>query len=206
MIVSSSLPYYHQLHLRPAASTPLGRAMNPSANYHQDLIARLRTGDEDSLVQLLQDYEPEIRRAARFRLGPLLRPHLDSVDLVQSVCVVLLEGFRDKRFEVTGPEKLVALAAGIIRHKVAHTWRRCRRQHEAQAQLAARSAQDERSAHFDIEAGNPAADLQRRDSVQQVLDRLEPDERRLMELRLAGYSTAAAARELARMPTCCACV
>ena len=93
--------------------------MTTASDHHAELLARFQAGDERCLAELLHDFEPEIRRVARLRLGPLLRPHLDSLDMVQSVCVTLIEGFRRDQFTVTQPEQLVALAAGIIRRKIA---------------------------------------------------------------------------------------
>src|SRR5207245_7581209 len=49
------------------------------------LLERVRAGDEPALTELIQHYEPRLRTAAHVLLGPLLRPSMDSVDLVQSV-------------------------------------------------------------------------------------------------------------------------
>ena len=167
--------------------------MSSDQAFDRELLARLNSGDEDCLVRLLSDYEPEIRRVARLRLGPLLRPHLDSVDLVQSVCVALIEGFRHEQFAVSDPEKLVALASGIIRRKVARTWRRCRRESAAEERLAAEA---DRSAQQRSDASDPAEEVRHREEIAQLLGRLDPADRQLVELRLAGCSTAEAARRL----------
>ena len=63
-------------------------------DYHTELLSRVQQGDEAALAELLQAYEPRLRTTARVLLGPLLRPHLDTVDLVQSVHRVLLPGLR----------------------------------------------------------------------------------------------------------------
>src|SRR5437868_10786010 len=54
-----------------------------SSEHLTQLLDRVRSGDEAALTQLLQQYEPRLRTAARVLLGPLLRPSMDSVDLVQ---------------------------------------------------------------------------------------------------------------------------
>src|SRR5207244_1495247 len=83
------------------------------------LLDRVRAGDEPALTELIQHYEPRLRTAAHVLLGPLLRPSMDSVDLVQSVHRVLLPGLREGKFDLSSPEQVLALALTIIRRKVA---------------------------------------------------------------------------------------
>ena len=66
------------------------------------LLDRVRAGDEPALTELIQHYEPRLRTAAHVLLGPLLRPSMDSVDLVQSVHRVLLPGLREGKFDLSG--------------------------------------------------------------------------------------------------------
>ncbi|MEQ1828910.1 MAG: ECF-type sigma factor [Pirellula sp.] len=87
------------------------------------LLLAARSGDSDALGKLVAQYEPELRIVARARLGTALRPHLDSIDLVQSVHRSLLIGLRADRFDTSSPEKLIALALTIVRRKVAKHWR-----------------------------------------------------------------------------------
>src|SRR5262245_64988218 len=92
------------------------------------LLDRARHGDREALGRLARRYEPDVRLVARVRLGRALRPYLDTVDLVQSVHRSLLLGLRRGEFDVSSPEKLVALALALVRCKVARHWRRVRRQ------------------------------------------------------------------------------
>src|SRR5438128_1629711 len=92
------------------------------------LLQRARTGDQSALTHLAAQYEREVRIVARVLLGRGLRPYLDSLDLVQSVHKSLLIGLRTDRFDISSPEKLVALALTIVRRKVARHWRHLQRQ------------------------------------------------------------------------------
>ena len=56
------------------------------------LLERTRQGDKEALAEIARTYESEVRIMARVRLGPALRPYLDSMDLVQSVHRSLLIG------------------------------------------------------------------------------------------------------------------
>src|SRR6186713_2758496 len=80
------------------------------------------------MASIVERYEPEVRMVARARLGAALRPHLDSLDLVQSVHRSLIVGLRAERFDISTPENLIALAMTIVRRKVARHWRKLKRQ------------------------------------------------------------------------------
>src|SRR5579871_5050344 len=55
-------------------------------NPFQQLMRRIRAGDQDAAAELVREYEPAIRRAARvWSLDPRLRRVFDSMDICQSV-------------------------------------------------------------------------------------------------------------------------
>src|SRR6266571_7445883 len=81
------------------------------------LLARARGGDREALEQLARQYEPKLRLVARVLLGPALRPYLDSLDLVQSVHKSLLVGLRKSQYDVSSPDKLIALTLTMLRRK-----------------------------------------------------------------------------------------
>src|SRR5437899_7517933 len=93
-----------------------------------ELLSRARAGDQCALDQIVQRYEPEVRIVAHFLLSRDLRPYLDSLDLVQSVHKSLLLGLRSNKFDISSPEKLVALALTMVRRKAARHWRHLQRQ------------------------------------------------------------------------------
>lgn len=153
------------------------------------------------MAQLVARYEPEVRLVARVRLGAGLRPHMDSVDVVQSVHRSLLVGLREGKFDISSPDKLVALALSMVRRKVARHWRKLRRQqrlsdiassdsHDVPALLASISHSD----------SDPAQAAELKDQIERVYRELDAVERRLIELRLDGCSTAEAARALGLDP------
>jgi RNA polymerase sigma-70 factor (ECF subfamily) len=158
-------------------------AMADEANDLARLLQRVEAGDEPALQELLERYEPRLRTAARVLLGPLLRPHLDTIDLVQSVHRSLLPGLREGKYHFEAPEDLVALALTILRRKVASNWRKVKVGQEAET--PAKEAPDD-----------PAQAAQLRDSLEHLLSRLMDSERQLIELRLEGLGTADIARRL----------
>jgi RNA polymerase sigma-70 factor (ECF subfamily) len=175
----------------PAADTP---------NDFAALLAKARGGDNDALAALAQTYEPEVRIVARVLLGPALRPHLDTLDLVQSVHRSLLVGLRQARFDVSTPEQLVALALTLVRRKVARKWRKARRQQRLSRGGDDPSALAELLVSLGRTDADPARAAQINDAVRHVCAQLSAADRRLLELRLQGCSTAEAAREMGLDP------
>jgi len=53
----------------------------------QELVAQAQEGDTSALDQLCGVYTERVRRIVRFRMGPELRSHLESMDLVQEALV-----------------------------------------------------------------------------------------------------------------------
>jgi RNA polymerase sigma-70 factor (ECF subfamily) len=160
------------------------------------LLEQARAGDGDALAALARGYEPEVRIVARVLLGQALRPYLDSMDLVQSVHKSLLLGLRRDRFDVSTPERLVALALTIVRRKVARHWRRMRRQQRLSTGTAAAPDLVEILSSLSRPPPDPARAAALHDEVAHLCGQLDETERRLLRLRLEGFSTREAADEL----------
>src|SRR5262245_51972288 len=160
------------------------------------VLARARGGDREAFDQLVREYEPKLRLVARVLLGPALRPYLDSVDLVQSVHKSVLLGLRDQKFDVEGPDNLLALALTLVRRKVARHWRRLQRQQRLSGTAAAPADLASVLTGLSRPQDDPAQMAQFHDQVAQLCQNLNDAERRLLDLRLQGYSPAECALEL----------
>jgi RNA polymerase sigma factor (sigma-70 family) len=160
------------------------------------LLARGRQGDQAALAWLAQQYEPKVRLVARVLLGPALRPYLDSLDLVQSVHKSLLLGLRQDRFDLSNPENLIALALAVVRRKVARKWQRLRRQRRLDVGPGRGDDLVGLLASLSAPQADPAGAAQFKDQVRRLCDGLDEDERRMLELRLDGHSTAEIAGQL----------
>ena len=93
-----------------------------------DLIERAKSGDQTAIEQLVKQYEADVRMVARMNLGPALRSHFDSVDLLQSVHHSILVGLKNEKFDISTPQRLIGLATTIVRRKIARKWRKLKRQ------------------------------------------------------------------------------
>ena len=87
-----------------------------------ELIERVRSGDEQAATQLVQDFEPVVRRELRFRLrDSLARRELDSMDISQSVLSNFFVRAAMRQYDLNEPVDLVKLLATMTRNKVAES-------------------------------------------------------------------------------------
>jgi len=179
--------------------SPIDLSMADSTEFDLLLIAA-RSGDADALGRLVAKYEPELRLVARLRLGAALRPHLDSVDLVQSVHRSLLIGLRADRFDISSPEKLIALALTIVRRKVAKHWRHLKRQQRLSG--VEEASDDLVDTLLALRSSEPTVSESSglREHIQRLMLELDPIEKQLIAMRIDGFSTIEVARELGLDP------
>lgn len=173
---------------------------NLPSNEFTELLLQARTGDVEAQTRLCQEYEKQVYIVVRVLLGPQLRPHLDSVDLIQSVHRSLLAGLRDKRFEIATPGNLVALACTMVRRKVARQWRK----HKRQSRLSS-NANDSRALSDTLQSlfcrdEEPSKIAEYRSSLEKICESLNPIERQMLERKLEGYTTGEVAEQLGMHP------
>jgi RNA polymerase sigma-70 factor (ECF subfamily) len=90
-----------------------------------DLIQRVRAGDEGAAVEVVQRYEPAIRRAVRLHLrDPRLRRTLDSQDICQSVLASFFVRAASGQYEFDRPAELLNLLVVMARNKLVSQARR----------------------------------------------------------------------------------
>jgi RNA polymerase sigma-70 factor (ECF subfamily) len=90
----------------------------PEGDDFTELIRRIRAGDALAARELIRRYEPAIRREARLRLGPSLRPLFDSMDLCQSVLGSFFVRVVAGQYELESPRRLMRLLIEMTRNKV----------------------------------------------------------------------------------------
>src|SRR6516162_9738037 len=91
----------------------------PKTNPFQELIGRVRAGDEAAAAELVRLYEPAIRRAARIRLADShLRRLFDSMDISQSVFASFFLRAALGQYELEDPSQLLRLLVTMSRKKL----------------------------------------------------------------------------------------
>ena len=162
-----------------------------------DLIRRVREGDEDAARELVVHYEPAIRRIVRVRLADRrLGRVLDSMDICQSVMKSFFVRTALGQYELDSPDQLLQLLATMARNKLSS---------QANQQRAAR--RDVRRVEGGFEAAEVAGhdatasrQLAARDLLQEARRRFSADELRLLELREEGRDWAGIALDVGGTP------
>ncbi len=155
------------------------------------LLARWRDGDQGAATELFQRYAERLVGLAQRRLSERLAGRIDPEDVVQSVYGSFFVGARDGRFALRRSGDLWRLLVAITLHKV----RRQVRHHTAQKRSVGReslSAGPESVPDIPAErlAQEPSPDeaVALAEVLESVLQRLKPNHRRMVELRLQGHT------------------
>ena len=158
------------------------------------LIERVKAGEAKAAEELLQQYEPTVRRAIRVRMvNPALRRTVDSMDLCQSVMGSFFVRTALGQYDLGSPEQLIGLLVQLARNKVAdhvrheHAKLRDRRRTDAGGSAIERVADYQDS---------PSQAVAGAEMLDQFRARLTSEERYLAEQRAQGREWNELAAEL----------
>ena len=90
----------------------------------QKLLERVRSGDEEAARELLQHFEPHVRRVVRSRLPQTMRSRFDSMDFVQSVWGDFFPKLRGGDIAFDTPQQLAQFLTRVALGKVSKERRR----------------------------------------------------------------------------------
>jgi RNA polymerase sigma factor (sigma-70 family) len=161
-------------------------------------IKRVRAGDEQAAVELVRQYEPEIRREVRLRLRDgRLRRDFDSVDICQSVLASFFVRAALGQYELDEPAQLVKLLVGMTRNKLIGKIRKMNTQTRDHRRIDA-DGQDKLQT---VAAGPTPSDLAiGSELLQEFRNRMTREEWQLAERRSQGAPWAEIALELGGTP------
>ena len=160
----------------------------------EELIRRIRAGDQDAATVLVKHYEPAIRRAVRFRLADRgLGTLLESMDICQSVMASFFIRAASGQYELQTPGQLLKLLTAMARNKLTSQARKQNAQRRDSRRVISGGPDDNR---FVAAGQSPSKEFAARDLLQEVHRRLSADERQILELRNQGGNWAAIAAEL----------
>jgi RNA polymerase sigma factor (sigma-70 family) len=159
-----------------------------------DLVRRVRAGDQDAASELVKRYESSIRRAVRLRLADArLGNVLDSMDICQSVLASFFVRAASGQYELKTPDQLMKLLTAMARNKLISQARRQRALRREGRRVASGFSDDGR---FVARGASPSGEMAARDLLQQIHQRLSAEERGLLELRNQGHDWSAIAEKL----------
>jgi RNA polymerase sigma factor (sigma-70 family) len=105
-------------------------------------------------------------------------------------------GLRDARFDITSPQKLIALAVTIVQRKAAKHWRHLKRQQRLSGHEESKNDLVETMLSLKSDREDELSEITTRELLSQWLGKMDAVERQLIELRLEGYSTIEIAHQL----------
>jgi RNA polymerase sigma-70 factor (ECF subfamily) len=164
-----------------------------------ELLTRWQHGDEHAAAELFRRYAGRLIGLARSRLPDNLAQRFDPEDVVQSAYRSFFARARDGRFEVQPGNDLWQLLVAITLHKLQHQvrWNTAEKRavfREERIEDAAATA----SPPLLTQEPSPIEAVALVDEVEQVMSRLDPLPRRVLELRLQGFDYEEIAAEVDR--------
>jgi RNA polymerase sigma-70 factor (ECF subfamily) len=164
----------------------------------EDLIDRVRQGDQAAAAELVKRYEPAIRRTIRFRLANSgLAPILDSMDISQSVLGNFFVRAAAGEFDLGNAEQLLKLLTRMARNKLISK----ARQYQA-ARRDQRRVEQSPTVVYELADGNetPSDQVAAKELFREAYKRLTPEEQRLVDLRGQGKEWSDIAEQLSGDP------
>jgi RNA polymerase sigma-70 factor (ECF subfamily) len=163
-----------------------------------DLIRRVRAGDEAAATELVQRYEPIIRRAVRLQLrDPRLRRALDSQDICQSVLASFFVRAASGQYELDRPTQLLNLLIVMARNKLIS---QARRPHVVRRDPEFMHANPAVEQKILSPGPSPSQQVAWRDLLHAFRRNLSEEERELADRRGRNQQWAAIAAELGGNP------
>lgn len=158
------------------------------------LMQRVRAGDQQAAAEIVQRYEPLIRREVRLRLeDQRLRRVFDSLDVCQSVLASFFVRCAVGEYELDEPAHLLRLLVTMTRNKVSSS---ARKQHQQKRDQRRQAVGDDATAFAASSDPSPSEIVSGNELLARARAALSDDERRLAELRSAGHSWDQVAAEL----------
>jgi RNA polymerase sigma factor (sigma-70 family) len=154
------------------------------------ILAQLcRAGDGDAARKLFDRYVDRLVALARRRLSQSLASRVDPEDIVQSVFRTFFCRLQEGRFQLEQQDDLCKLLVRITVHK---TLRQVAFQTAAKRSPSAEAGQEnaERDELFAVLDREPSPEeaVMFLDQLEHFLSGLNPEERRILEMKVNGYS------------------
>jgi|DewCreStandDraft_4_1066084.scaffolds.fasta_scaffold82524_2 RNA polymerase sigma-70 factor (ECF subfamily) len=162
-----------------------------------DLVQRCRRGDQQAARELVDAYIEKLLPLARRRISQRLASRVDAEDIVQSVFRTFFARLKDDQFEIRDRDDLHRLLVRITLHKtlrqIAHHKAAKR---DPNQEIGQGNSSQERLLQILANEPTPEDSVCFLDQLEHFLERLPAEDRRILELRLDGYSTEEIAEQL----------
>jgi len=151
------------------------------------LIAQVRAGDNEAAQRLISEYAPCILRAVRRRMNSRIRERYDSQDFEQAVWASFFLN-RDNICRLNSPRDLVHFLSRVASNKVIDAGRKVRFRTEERVDDVSNDFQPARDRRIGISEPTPSQNFVARESWDRILADESEADRRVISLRLQGYT------------------
>jgi len=152
----------------------------------EQLLEQLNHGDYAAAERIFVAYESYLRLIVRRQISAALRAKFDSVDIVQSVWVDLLAGFREAGWRFTNPGQLQAFLIRTTRNRFIDRLRQHQHWVERERPLANLVGGETPSSG----EATPSKEVEAREVWARLLKLCPPGHRELLQLKQQGFSLA----------------
>jgi RNA polymerase sigma factor (sigma-70 family) len=167
----------------------------------EELVDRVRAGDQDAAAELVRRYEPQIRREVRIRLtDPGLRRTIDSMDICQSVLANFFARAALGQFQLEDPRQLLRLLVKMAHNRLNDLARYEHRQCRDQRLMRSLDADKERPTQPASREPSPSQVIAGAELLAEFRRRLSDDERLVADRRAAGIEWDEIAAEVGGTP------
>ena len=153
----------------------------------QELLTRIKDGDEGAARELLTRYESKVRLVVRRQLPRLLRSRFDSLDFLQSVWGSFFHKIRTGPNDLNEEQSLITFLAWAARNKVIDEYRRAATQKQDMTREERLEIRGDKESCLAV-GDTPSQLAQANETYDRLRDLLPEDRRVVLELKAAGYS------------------
>ncbi|WP_020470489.1 RNA polymerase sigma factor [Zavarzinella formosa] len=156
----------------------------------EQLVERCRTGDNAASRLLFDRYVGRLLGVARQRIGERMKSRFDAEDVVQSVFRTFFDRLKKDQFEINDGDDLSKLLVRITLHKTLRqvAYHRAGRRTPSMEATPTPATRDQILDVMSREP-SPVTVLTFVDQLDHFLNKLDPEDREILAMRLQGQST-----------------
>ncbi len=167
--------------------------MMPEGASFDELISRLRRGDNDAATEVVQRFAQRLIYRARFQLDQQLHSKVDPEDVIQSVFRSFFLRHADGQFELANERSLWALLVTLTLRKCGRwneRFRSAKRNTKRERPMDNRSPDDSSAVVWQPASEEPTAEevATLTETLEQIMTNLDTRQQQVLVMRLQGYT------------------